>query len=291
MKKSIQTALEKIGDPSEIKEMKSVSGGQINDSYYVRTNEHEWFIKMNSRAGEGFFQSEALGLNLLKEVGQARVPEVKGVFKEEKDHPAMLILEWIEEGREPVNQEELGRMVARMHCATSRFAGLKEDNFVGELPQINQQNEDWVQFYGENRLMPQAKIAKEKGYFNGAREKSFNKVIEFLDRWIGHGPSFSLLHGDLWSGNFLSDEQGKPVLIDPAVSYGDREADLAFTELFGGFSPGFYEAYKEFSPLEEGYTERKPIYQLYYLLIHLNIFGEMYGPSVDRILNFYAGKL
>jgi fructosamine-3-kinase len=123
----------------------------------------------------------------------------------------------------------------------------------------------------------------------GKRAKQLDRLLERLPEWLGHAVKPSLLHGDLWGGNWIAGPGGEPYLIDPAVYFGDREVDLAFTELFGGFSPRFYEAYREAYPLEPGYGERKPLYQLYYLLVHLNLFGEAYGTDVDRVLARYAG--
>ena len=203
----------------------------------------------------------------------------------------MIVLEWID--AIPVNklsEEQLGTGLAAIHRTGSANGhyGFASDNNIGELLQQNGWRERWVDFYRERRLMPMMQTASRRGLLTGARQHKLLKLIDHLERFIPDTGQPGLLHGDLWSGNWLPSAGGKPYLIDPAVFYGEREVEMAFTELFGGFSARFFEAYRSSYPLEPDYVDRRPLYQLYYLLVHLIHFGEAYGPAVDRVLNRYV---
>jgi fructosamine-3-kinase len=178
----------------------------------------------------------------------------------------------------------LGRNLARLHRVTARRHGWDRDNTIGSTPQINTPADDWIAFWRERRLSFQLKLAASKGHaarLSASGERLIEKLPAFFE---GYTPVPSLLHGDLWSGNAAMDADGKPVIFDPAVYYGDREADLAMTELFGGFPHSFYAAYRTEYPLDAGYETRKQLYNLYHVLNHLNLFGGGYGAQAERMI-------
>ena len=284
--KYIEEAIRKTGDLTSIEKVEGVSGGSINEAYYVRTKEREYFAKSNSTAPDHFFQAEKNGLVLLGRHGVS-VPEPLLILSQ-GNRESVFLMEWIQSV--PSNKEgdrALGSLVATMHQKKENFAGLNQDNFIGELDQINQPSTDWVTFFRDQRLGTMQNLARKEGKLTKERDQRLSKLRKRLDSIIGHQPDFSLLHGDLWGGNWLMTDEG-PYLIDPAVYYGDREIDIAFTYLFGGYSKEFYEQYQAEFPLEKEFTDRIPIYQLYYLLVHLILFGESYGSAVDRILQKYT---
>jgi fructosamine-3-kinase len=281
--------LELLGDRSEIRKTRSVSGGSINRSFHVRTEERTYFIKLNHGVNDDFFRKEAEGLRLIHGTGAIRVPEVYGVFSFPEDGSAALVMEWVEGEKAAETDERLGRGLAKLHSSCGPAFGLEEDNYIGSLIQRNGWMEDWASFYRDRRIRVQVELGEERGTIHGIRLKKLEKLMEHLDEWIGGDVKPSLLHGDLWGGNWIVGQGGEPVLIDPAVYYGHHEVDLAFTELFGGFSSVFYRAYHEVNPFPADYEDRKPLYQLYYLLVHLNLFGEGYGSAVDRVLERYVG--
>ena len=187
----------------------------------------------------------------------------------------------------------LGRQFAELHRYRGKKFGLSDDNLLGDSPQSNKPSKegslDWAVFYAENRLEFQTSLAVKNGYVTPEMRNLMDNLIKKVPDLIsGTEEEPSLLHGDLWSGNYLIDERGIPWLIDPAVYYGHREADLAMTSLFGGFSNTFYSAYKSAYPISQGYAEREPLYQLYHLLNHLNLFGTGYYSQVISILKRYA---
>ncbi|MTT31288.1 phosphotransferase [Terrilactibacillus sp. BCM23-1] len=265
-----------------IQDVKRVSGGDINEAYLIETTKQSYFLKIHRHMKAHFFKKEAYGLNLLGK--KVRTPMVYDVGQIKND--AYILMEAIESG--PRNDALCGRALAQLHTDTQSYFGLSENNYLGTLPQSNGPDENWTSFYIHQRLNPLVKMAKEQGFWNRQREKLFGK---FIDQFKNEDRAVTprLLHGDLWSGNVMFTTQGEPVFIDPAVFYGDREMDLAMTKLFGGFSDAFYASYQKAFPLESGWEERVPAYQLYYLLAHLNLFGESYGGSVDRILRVCNG--
>lgn len=289
MNKAIQNALESMGDSSSIQKSKSISGGDINDALYIQTKEEEYFVKVNQQVPEHFFRVEAKGLSLIRDTKAIRVPEVYYYDEPRENEQAVLIMEWIKGQKEKDTEEQLGRGVAKMHQAYGEQFGFEEDTFIGSLPQPNQFVSDWTTYYHDYRLVPQFNMAAERGELPLERKTRLKKVMERLPQWLSHDAKPSLLHGDLWGGNWMSGPNGEPVLIDPSVFYGDHAFELTFTEVFGGYSEAFYRAYEEELSLPENYEDIKPLYQLYYLLAHLNLFGEAYAGSVDRILKRYVG--
>ncbi len=230
------------------------------------------------------FEAEQEGLAALAATETVRVPRVigSGVTADQ----AWLVLEHL--ALAPANSEsaaQLGRDLAAMHhCSTKRY-GWHRDNTIGSTPQHNGYADSWLQFWREQRLGYQLERAKQRGAGRHL-QRSGASLMDRLDELLGaHQPLASPLHGDLWSGNYACCEGGIPVIFDPAFYYGDRESDLAMTELFGGFPPAFYAAYSESSPLPEGYAVRKPLYQLYHLLNHYNLFGAGYLGEVEALLD------
>jgi fructosamine-3-kinase len=283
----IAEALQHIGDSSAILQYKRVYGGDINEAFFVQSERQPYFVKIRHSLPPRFFQCEATGLETLRKANAINVPSVYGV-KETNDY-GFLILEWVEGEETSKTAEQLGYAVARLHQCYGPSFGFVEDNYIGLLPQKNGWYENWVDYYRECRLLPQIELAEQKGRMPARRRNKLEKLLASLERWLPETCSPSLLHGDLWGGNWIVGANGVPYLIDPAVFYGHYEFEIAFTELFGGFPSRFYEAYNELMLLSSDYHERKQLYQLFYLLVHLNLFGETYGSAVDRVLQRYVG--
>lgn len=259
-----------------------ISGGDVNQTFRLRSEERQYFLKYHPGVSQQFFQAEAAGLAQLRPY--VRVPAVYQYG--DNEHGAYLLLEWIDVGEG--DQESIATALAEIHRQTSPTFGFEQDNFIGLLPQVNPAAEDWVSFYTTCRLDVQVELAKLGNHWNPRREDKYLNLKETLyQEWSGRQVQPSLLHGDFWRGNVLFDQKGDPVFIDPAVSFGDRELDLAMAQLFGGFRPEFFQRYQQVFPLEKNWQERVPVYQLYYLLVHLNLFGESYGNNVDEILSRY----
>jgi fructosamine-3-kinase len=263
-------------------------GGDINDAYQIELEGGaRWFVKSNPRAPAALFPAEARGLEWLR-VAALRIPEVRAVSTPDDPIP-YLVLELIEAGRPGrVFDEQLGRGLAALHRSGAPSFGLDHDNFIGSLPQQNQASPAWAEFYGANRLEPQLKRAVSSGSASYAMRRGFSQLFSRLPELVGPAEPPSRLHGDLWSGNLHVDSNGEPCLLDPAVYGGHREVDLAMMRLFGGFSERVFSAYEEVFPLAPGAEDRVALYQLYPLLVHVNLFGGSYGASVERALARYA---
>lgn len=277
---------ESTGRQLVIEEVQFLSGGCINNAVKLKTAEGSFFIKWNEAIEEDMFAAEANGLRLLRADGNLCIPEVLGLGKVENKH--YLLLEFID-SRYPAPDywEELGRSLARQHHHSAEEYGLDENNYIGRLPQNNEQTTHWIDFFRDQRLNVQLGLAIYKGLVSDALVKRFKSLYPKLPELLPEEPP-ALLHGDLWSGNVMVGAAGQPCLIDPAVYFGHREAELAFTELFGGFDDRFYQAYEEEKPLEPGYNERKDIYNLYPLMVHVNLFGTSYLSGVERTLDRYV---
>lgn len=259
-----------------------VVGGDVNHAFRIVDKDKSWFLKLHHGVDQSFFEAEVKGIEELSRA--VRVPEIyqTGTVNE----GAYLLMEWIEPGAG--HSEDIGTALAKLHQLTAPQFGFSEDNYLGVLPQKNQQQDSWQNFYIENRLNPQIEIAKKNNRWNKKRESGFQKLLQHVARtWQHLEVTPRLIHGDFWGGNVFFSTEGEPVFVDPAVSYGHREMDMAIARLFGGFRNGFFKAYEEAFPLQEGWEDRLPIYQLYYLLAHLNMFGESYGSAVDEILIRY----
>ncbi|HSM24765.1 MAG TPA: fructosamine kinase family protein [Anaerolineaceae bacterium] len=290
LERAITQALTEIDDPGPIQPMRSVGGGCINNASQVVTPKGSYFLKWNAAPLPNMFTAEAKGLQLLAATNTIRLPVVIKVQEAEPDLPAFILMEWIER-RSGFDQRLCGQQLAQLHLnGTSDDYGLDNDNYIGSTPQYNGWQSDWVEFFREKRLQPQIELAIRNGRCDATRRKKLEKLLSRLDEWLGGVNRMpSLLHGDLWGGNVIGDEKTNPVLIDPAVYYGDREADLAFTQMFGGFSQPFYHAYNETYPLEADYQKRFELYNIYHTLNHLNLFGESYGYSLDGTLRRFVG--
>ncbi|MGA8941785.1 MAG: fructosamine kinase family protein [Thermoactinomyces sp.] len=288
MKKIIKDALRQLKDQSDLIGIRSVSGGDINQAYQVKTAKRQYFVKLNRPVPETFFQKELNGLTAIAQTRTLPVPRIYGTFYEPETGTALFFLEWIQGNKAKNTIPQLGQGLARLHQVKGHAFGFEEDNFIGSLPQPNPWTADWITFYRDQRLKVQYELGIKRKTIQGIRRKRLEKLFARLDQWLPPNPEPSLIHGDLWGGNWIIGEGGRPYLIDPATNYAHHELEIAFTELFGGFPASFYDYYQEVKPLDKNYPERKPIYQLYYLLVHLNLFGESYGRSVDYILDTYV---
>ncbi|MCA9649101.1 MAG: fructosamine kinase family protein [Myxococcales bacterium] len=263
-------------------DMRSLAGGDINDAWSLRCGGTRVFVKARRGAAPSTFRVEAQGLRWLAEAEALRVPRVLA----HGEDPPFLALEWIEPGRPgPGFDEALGRGLAALHRAAPEGFGLSHANFIARLPQDNTPAADWPTFYWERRLRPQLRLAERAGLADAGLRRELERLAAVLPQRCGPAEPPARLHGDLWSGNLLVDEAGAPVLADPAVYGGHREIDLAMMQLFGGFSARVFEAYDEVLPLAAGWRERTPLYQLYPLLVHVNLFGGGYLGGVRRALS------
>ena len=268
---------------AEVSSATRVGGGSINDAYEVRTSDGRGvFVKTHGNAPSGMFAAEARGLRWLAEAKAIRVPKALAVSDA---RPAFLVLELLEPGRRrPDFDEELGRGLAALHRFGAPRFGLDRDNFIANLPQSNAEADDWPTFYWASRLEPQLRMATDRGMIDRSTRSRFDALSRVMADRVGPAEPPSRLHGDLWGGNLHVDEAGRPCLIDPAVYGGHREIDLAMMRLFGGFGPRVFAAYHESWPLAPGAERRVPLYQLYPLLVHVNLFGGSYVGSVQRAL-------
>lgn len=260
-----------------------IGGGCINRTLAVADGGQRFFVKLNDPARADMFAAEAEGLRALRTANAVRVP---APICTGGGQAAFLVLEYIDFGSEqPASQEQLGRGLAALHRCTQPQHGWHRHNTIGTTPQDNTPNGDWVSFWRERRLLPQLRLAAANGHAKTLMPRAERLLARLADFFGGYRPEPSLLHGDLWSGNYGVDRAGAPVIFDPAVYYGDRETDLAMTELFGGFNARFYAAYREAWPLDPGYTVRRSLYNLYHVLNHLNLFGGGYLAQATRLID------
>ena len=264
-----------------------VSGGSINECYLWPAAAGPMFVKLAPPEARAMLAAEAAGLAELERSHTVRVPRV--LAGGHTQCAAFLALEWIETGAAgPECEARLGRQLAALHGVTAPRFGWVRDNTIGRTPQVNTASEDWAEFFRERRLRPQLQMAAAHGFADlpaAAGERLLESVPVLL---AAHRPAASLLHGDLWGGNWLASASGEPVLIDPAVYYGDRETDLAMTRLFGGFGERFYQAYQTAAPLAPAWEARAELYNLYHVLNHANLFGGGYARQaramIERLL-------
>ncbi len=274
---------------SEVQRVSSVGGGCINETFrIVLADGQDLFVKQNRIDLYDMFEKEAAGLRLLDNAtDEIRIPGVHAFLKDEDAGLAVLILSFIEEDRARGSfDERFGQALARLHQHTAPQFGLDHDNYIGRLPQKNSWRDDWPVFFAECRLETQMAMAQDNGYFSGSTRLALERLYKRLPELFPVEPP-ALLHGDLWGGNYLCDREQRPVLIDPAIYYGHREAELAFTQLFGEFGRGFYEGYSQVYPLEPGFHERKDIYNIYPLLVHVNLFGGSYVAQAEAVIRRY----
>jgi fructosamine-3-kinase len=263
---------------------KRLRGGDINDAFGVALRGRaSIFVKTHPDPPRGMFEAEARGLRWLEEARAIRTPRVVAVSDE---RPAYLALELLKPARRrPDFDEALGRSLAALHAFGAPSFGLDHDNFIGSLPQSNARMDDWASFYWSSRLEPQLRLATDRGLIDGMTGSRFNTLRRVLRERLGPEEPPSRLHGDLWGGNLHVDETGGPCLIDPAAYGGHREIDLAMMRLFGGFGERVFAAYDAAWPLAPDADDRISLYQLYPLMVHVNLFGGSYVGSVKRALS------
>jgi fructosamine-3-kinase len=260
-----------------------LSGGDINEVYLLEGNSEKFVVKLNGSARfPGMFEAEKLGLEKLMAPGVIDIP--KPIKTGQIGSKAFLVLEYIQSSEKTSDFWELfGEQIAKLHKITSETFGFEKDNYIGSLPQLNEKQDTAASFYVEMRLEPQLKMAKDRGFKLNVPASFFKNCGNLIPN-----ESPSLIHGDLWNGNYLVNSKGYPCLIDPAVAFAPREMDLAMMKLFGGFNPQLFSTYNEIFPLVMGWKERIPLWQLYYLLVHLNLFGAAYRSQVTSILRKFS---
>ena len=285
--KEIDKALSQaLGKPFRVRAAQPLGGGCINESFLLEGTSAKLFLKRNRAELLPMFEAEAAGLEEIRKSGTLRVPAPIATGTDA--YGSWLALELIAFGApSPETSTLLGERLAAMHRCTTPEFGWSRNNHIGTTAQVNSWTDDWVGFFAGQRLTPQLKLAAENGACPGlvsAGERLIERLPVFFHNYQ---PAASMLHGDLWAGNWAADSRGEPVIFDPAVYFGDREADLAMTELFGGFDDRFYQSYRGCWDIDPGYTTRKVLYNLYHVLNHFNLFGGGYADQardmIDRL--------
>ena len=291
-----QALVSLYGNSVAIAETDRLSGGDINKAYGLTLNTGAHiFMKANSKSNADFFTAEAAGLSAIEATGVIKTPEIlcTGTDDGEDVGYSFLLLKFIKSAKPRTDYwETFARDLAALHKADTKIFelsgkfGFFQNNFIGARVQNNTPSDSWISFFRDNRLTPQFKDADS--YFTAEDRTKITKLLGHLEDFLIEPAHPSLLHGDLWSGNVMCGPEGKAMLIDPAAYIGHAEADLAMTELFGGFPEKFYDAYREANPLESGYENRRDLYNLYQLLNHLNLFGPTYLGPVLSIVDEYV---
>ncbi len=285
---------ETCGESLDVSSAQPVGGGCINTAYKLKTDARQVFIKINTAHNLAMFEAESEGLIELAKSQSIRIPEPLccGIAGNE----SFLAMEYLQFGDSASSSDQLGQNLAALHHVTQtnhgqpRY-GWHRNNTIGSTPQVNNYNDNWITFWAKHRLGYQLTLAQRSGASSQTLQRG-EKLCENLSGFfVGYTPEASLLHGDLWSGNYAFEQTGHPVIFDPAVYYGDRETDLAMTELFGGFPADFYAAYNEAYPLDEGYSSRKTLYNLYHILNHYNMFGGGYLSQASRMIDQLLSEL
>lgn len=276
--------LQKIASQNQIELMdfQRLHGGDINDVYLLKSSEN-FVVKINdANRFPGMFDAEAKGLKLLVSSDSFRIPKV--INQGDIESQSYLLLEYIVEGTPKTDfAQQFAENLVKLHKTTQETFGLDHDNYIGSLPQKNLSSDSAAEFYISQRLEPQIKMA----FDNGFKFKDVEIVFKNISDEVPEEPP-ALIHGDLWAGNYLVDSSGSPVLIDPAVSFASREMDLAMMKLFGGFDAEIFRIYEELFPPEPEWQKRIKMWQLYYLLVHLNLFGNSYYSGVKNIIKSYS---
>jgi fructosamine-3-kinase len=274
----------RLGSP--VSRAHAASGGDINQTFTATLRDgRSVFVKTHTAPPSGIYRCEARGLAWLAEAQALRVPDVLLACDADELGPACLVLELIQTGKRTNRFDEaLGQGLAALHRAGAPGFGLDHSNYIALLAQDNTPHAGWAGFYAERRIAPQVKLAQQQGHFDSALTRRFDTLCAKLESLVGPEEAPARLHGDLWSGNLLCDVNGAPCLIDPAVYGGHREIDLAMMRLFGGFAERSFAAYNAAFPLAEGHEERVALYQIYPLLVHVNLFGGQYVSQVERLL-------
>ncbi len=280
----IATHISKVtGEKFEITNRRSVGGGCINQGYAVSSSTITYFVKLNKASLADMFEAEALGLKQMLDTKTIRVP--KPICVGTTADLGYIVLEWLELGGSNSTQcwEQMGRQLAAMHRCTppsQKGFGWDINNTIGSTPQINTWTSNWIKFFAEHRLGYQFQLARRRGGHFLQQEQ----VIAAVEKLLNHQPKPSLVHGDLWGGNAAVTKSGEPVILDPATYVGDREVDIAMTELFGGFPGAFYRGYNDVWPLDSGYKQRKTLYNLYHIVNHFNLFGGGYASQANSMI-------
>jgi protein-ribulosamine 3-kinase len=272
-----------LGTALQYRGHQPLHGGDINQSLLLNSSEGPFFVKLNKASRLAMFEAEAAALNEMRFAEAVRVPQP--ILAGSCGNHSFLVLEHIEMGGSSAASEEaLGHQLAVMHQVRRDRFGWSRDNTIGSTPQHNRETDEWITFWREQRIAPQLLWAAEHGAPATLLQQG-EELLNQLDRLLaGHSALPSMLHGDLWGGNWSTAHSGEPVLYDPALYYGDRETDLAMSELFGGFSARFYRAYNEAWPLDDGYEQRKTLYNLYHILNHFNLFRGGYGHQAEQMV-------
>jgi len=275
----ISTAL---GEPFSIEQHNSIGGGCINSAFRIEGNGQRYFVKFNNASLLDMFEAEAEGLQEIANAHAVHVPQP--VTTGTCGSQAYLVMEYLETGGSG-DMQTFGEQLAQMHRYTREQFGWHRDNTIGSTPQPNGWYDDWIHFWREQRLGFQLDLARQQGAGSALYERGQQLMEHVADFFSDYQPVASVLHGDLWSGNYAFTRHGEAVIFDPAVYFGDREADLAMTELFGGFSRAFYAGYAAAWPIDPGYTTRKTFYNLYHILNHFNLFGGGYASQAQRMVD------
>ncbi len=267
-----------------------VSGGSIHRAWHLGDGFRRYFVKTGGIAAAPMFAAEAQGLEALSAAAVVQVPTFIALGEDKGQ--AFLVLQYLD--LEPLDQPggaRLGTAMAQLHRVTGDSFGWMADNCIGATPQHNAPHPGWPHFFGERRLRPQLQLALQNGMDPALVQKGYGIIERIGGLFIDYRPIPSLLHGDLWSGNAAQSRDGTPVSFDPACYYGDRETDIAMAELFGGFPVSFYAAYRAAWPLDSGYEARKPLYNLYHILNHFNLFGGAYRGQAQRMIERLLAEL
>lgn len=283
---AVENSIERaLSGTFHVEHVAPVGGGCINRGHRIRAGARDFFVKLNDAHRVAMFEAEADGLAEVARTHTVRVP-APICFGSNESH-SWLVLEWLPlsaDGTTGASAARLGTQLAAMHAVHAGCFGWVRDNTIGSTPQDNAQSVDWTGFWRERRLQPQLELAARNGH-RGRLQQSGEQLLSRLPQLLaGHRPAASLLHGDLWGGNAAVLGDGTPVVFDPAPYYGDREVDIAMTELFGGFPGSFYTAYEAAAPMPAGYAVRRELYNLYHVLNHLNLFGGAYLRQSEAMI-------
>ena len=270
------------GTPFSIESKQPKGGGSINEAFHLQGLSGEWFVKLNSSDQLDMFAAEAEGLQALASANAIQVPTplVWGIH----ENRSFLVLEYLPISGAP-DPERFGHALAAMHLNTRKRFGWHRDNTIGSTPQINAENDDWISFWRQNRLEYQLQLAQRHGASSQLFDKGMALAANIASLFSGYTPVASILHGDLWSGNWGAVDRGTPVIFDPAVYYGDHETDLAMMTLFGSPGTAFFSSYHEVFPIDSGFEVRKTLYNLYHILNHFNLFGGGYAHQAEAMID------
>ena len=279
-----QDYLEKFGRALVVQANRSVGGGCISHTQRLSTNEGEFFLKWNQHVAADLFVKEAEGLNEMASVENEFLNVPKAVlFKEVNSTPGYILMEYLPSGSSNKQEENLGKGLAMLHNHTADQFGFYHDNYCGSTRQPNSWTSDWIKFFGENRILYLVEEIRKTRFLSTNEVDCYNKLVERLHQLIGTSHKPALIHGDLWSGNYMYTSEG-PAIIDPATYYADREMELSIMTMFGGFSNRTWDAYLEMSRLDYGWQERIQIYQIYHILNHYYLFGGGYGNQAISVV-------